>query len=62
MAKGNAIADYTLKITSTTYSAGPAGSTLIQSNVDGPVTAGFGTAAAPPPLSAERAVRSVIAA
>ena len=34
-----------MKITSTTYSAGPAGSTLVQSNVEGTVTAGFGTAA-----------------
>jgi hypothetical protein len=42
MAKGKQIGEFSLKFTSFTLTPGPAGSTVIQGNCEGPVT-GFGT-------------------
>jgi hypothetical protein len=45
MAKGQEIATFSMKSTSVTYTPGPAGSTLTQTNFEGTATGGFGTIA-----------------
>jgi len=45
MAKGNEVAQFSMKSTSATFSPGPAGSTVTQVNFEGTATGGFGTVA-----------------